>query len=80
MASERHWGQPRWLWTALAGSTVPSVMLLLFSLTVSGRTFAVMLLIAEAFVAVSLFLRWAQSERLRFEAELGGIGEQTPGT
>ncbi|MDP9026158.1 MAG: hypothetical protein M3N46_01205 [Actinomycetota bacterium] len=80
MANERVWGQPRWVWTALAISTVPSIALLLFSLTVSGRTFAVMLLVAEAFTALSLFMRWAQSERIRIEDELGGTGEYPPGT
>jgi hypothetical protein len=80
MASERLWGQPPWLWTALAMSTVPAITLLLFSLTVSGRTFAVMLLVAEAFTALSLFMGWAQTERMRIEDELGGTGELPPGS
>ncbi|MBW4041344.1 MAG: hypothetical protein HIU86_04345 [Acidobacteria bacterium] len=78
MRSERLWGQPRWFWTVLAFSTIPPVVLLLFSLTVSGRTFAVMLLIAEAFVALSFFMRWAHAERARIEEELGGTGDRPP--
>lgn len=60
------------MWWALAVSTVPAIALLLFSLTVDARTFAVMLLIAEAFVALMLFMGWARAERLRVEAELRG--------
>lgn len=70
MAIERRWGYPLWVWWALALSTVPAIALLLFSLTVSGHAFAVMLLIAEAFTAMSLFLGWARTERARFESEL----------
>lgn len=78
MVSEQRWGRPLWVWWALAVSTVPAVVLLLFSLTVSARIFAVMLLIAEAFIALYLFLGWAWAERSRFEAELGGAGEYDP--
>lgn len=77
MAIERRWGHPLWVWWALALSTVPAVALLLFSLTVSGHAFAVMLLIAEAFIAASLFMGWARSERTRFDAELRS-GENPP--
>lgn len=70
MAIERRWGQPIWVWWALALSTIPAIALLLFSLTVSGHAFAVMLLIAEAFTAVSLFMGWARTERTRYETEL----------
>jgi hypothetical protein len=78
MSSERRWGQPAWVWRAFAVSTIPPIVFLLFSLTVSGRIFAVMVLIAEAFTALVLFMGWARSERARFEAELGGAGEQEP--
>jgi len=59
-------------------STVPPIVFLLFSLTVSGRAFAVMVLIAEAFTAFMLFMGWARTERARFEAELGGPEENAP--
>lgn len=70
MSSERLWGQRMWIWWALAVSAAASVALLLLSLTVSGRIFSVMLLISEAFIALSLFMGWARSERMRFEVEL----------
>lgn len=79
VATERRWGQPPWVWTALVVSTVPAVALLLFSLTESGRIFAVMLLVFEASVALSFFLRWAQSERIRIERELTGTEDRPPG-
>jgi hypothetical protein len=75
---ERRWGQPLWVWHAFALSTVPPVVFLLFSLTVSGRAFAVMVLIAEAFAAFMLFMGWARAERERFEAELGGADAHEP--
>jgi hypothetical protein len=78
MSSERRWGQPLWVWRALAVSTFPPVLLLLFSLTTSARIFAVMVLMAEAFTALMLFMGWARSERTRFEAELSGAGEHEP--
>ena len=78
MVSEQRWGRPLWVWWALAVSTVPAVVLLLFSLTVQARIFAVMLLIAEAFIALYLFLGWAWTERSRFEAELRGIRDFEP--
>jgi hypothetical protein len=78
MSSERRWGQPLWVWRAFVISAVPPIVFLLFSLTDSGRIFAVMVLIAEAFTAVVLFMGWARSERLRFETELGGAGEHDP--
>src|SRR4051812_28559150 len=67
VTSERRWGQPLWVWRAFALSTVPPIVFLLFSLTVSGRAFAVMVLIAEAFAAIVLFMGWARAERARFE-------------
>lgn len=78
MASELRWGRPPWVWRALAVSTLPGVLLLLFSLTVSARVFGVMLLVAEAFTALVLFLGWAREERARFEAELDGSAERLP--
>ena len=78
MTSERLWGQPLWVWRALAVSTVPAIVLLLFSLTVDARVFAVMLLIAEAFMALMLFMGWARAERARFEAELSGAEDYGP--
>ena len=78
MSSERRWGQPVWVWWAFAVSTVPPIVLLLFSLTVSGRAFAVMLLTAEAFTAVHLFLGWARTHRVRFETDLDAPGEVQP--
>ena len=78
MTGERRWGQPLWVWRALAVSTVPAIALLLFSLTVDARVFAVMLLFAEAFTALMLFMSWARAERMRFEAELGRGEEDEP--
>lgn len=75
VAAERRWGHSIWLWRALAVSALASVALLLLSLTEDGRIFAVLLLIAEAFVAVTAYVRWARSERTRFEAELEGPGD-----
>lgn len=75
VAAERRWGHSIWLWRALAASAIASVALLLLSLTEDGRIFAVMLLIAEAFIAVKAYVQWARSERTRFEAELEGPGD-----
>ena len=78
MSSERRWGQPLWVWWAFTVSTVPPVFLLLFSLTVSGRAFAVMLLTAEAFTAFYLFMAWARTQRVGFDTDLDGPGAYQP--
>ena len=71
MSSERRWGHSVWVWRALVAAAVAAVCLLLFSLTEQGRIFSVMLLIADAFIAVSLFMGWARMERFRLELDLG---------
>lgn len=71
MSSERRWGHSVWVWRALLVWAVLAICLLLFSLTESGRIFSVMLLIADAFIAVTLFVGWARTERFRLELDLG---------
>lgn len=71
MVSERRWGHSVWVWRALLVTAFLAVLLLLFSLTEDGRIFSVMLLITDAFIAVSLFMGWARTERFRLELDLG---------
>jgi hypothetical protein len=73
MASARRWGHSVWAWRLLAVGAILAVLLLLFSVTVQGRIFSVMLLVWEAGTALALFLGWARSERHRLDAE--GVGD-----
>jgi len=62
MRGERLWGCPIWVWYLQGAVLTAAVLLLIGSLTVSGRVFAVMLMIAQTFVAMRLYVAWIRSQ------------------
>ena len=62
MRGERLWGCPIWVWYLQAAIFSAAILLLIGSLTVSERVFAVMLMIAQTFVAMRLYVAWIRTQ------------------
>jgi hypothetical protein len=62
VAGDRLWGHRPWVWYAQALLVGVDLLLLVTSRTESGRIFAVMLLVAQAFAACYLYGGWLRTQ------------------
>jgi hypothetical protein len=72
MSGERVWGRRLWVWRAHALVAVACLVLALVSQTESGRIFPLMVIVAQLFLAGTVYLRWRQAQHVR---EVWGIDE-----
>jgi hypothetical protein len=62
MTGDRLWGHRVWAWYAQALLVGVYLLLLVTSQTESGRIFAVMLIVAQAFVAGFMYVSWIRTQ------------------
>jgi cytochrome bd-type quinol oxidase subunit 2 len=71
VAGDRLWGHRVWLWYAQALLVGVYLLLLVTSRTESGRIFAVMLIVAQVFMACYLYGGWLRTQLRGPEPDLG---------
>lgn len=70
------WGHRPWLWYAQALLVGVYLLLLVTSRTESGRIFAVMLIVAQAFMACYLYGGWLRAQLRTPDAEPGDSADR----